>query len=185
MKRKLPIGLLVLPLAAAGLAAGWYFRPFGRVNKTVASPVLTSAPDPGLLKKTLINRWFTFPMRDNSGSEVTQISYGVDSAELRNEIILNGQTATAAPGRVFLIFNIRLRNDSSQPVQLATGDYVRLNTNNGQDWLAPEINNDPVIVQAISTKLTRLGFPINQTATDFKLQVGEIKGDKTTFEVNF
>ena len=59
-----------------------------------------------------------------------------------------------------------------------TRDYVRLTVNNGSEWLAPDIHNDPVEIQAISTKYTRIGFPISDTDKKLKLQIGEINGDK-------
>jgi hypothetical protein len=37
-----------------------------------------------------------------------------------------------------------------------------------------------VEVQAISTKFTRVGFPINENDSDLKLRVGEIEGEKET-----
>lgn len=144
------------------------------------SPATTSANPTVELDKT-----YSFPMKDNQGQVVTNISYTITSAQLLNQIIVQGQTATAAPGRIFLILNLKLRNDSNQAVSLNTGDYIRLSVNNGTDWLAADIHNDPVVVQPISTKLTRLGFPVNVTDKKFLLQVGEIKGEKSTVPLEF
>ena len=65
------------------------------------------------------------------------------------------------------------------PIKINTKDFIRLSVNNNQnEWLAPDLHNDPVEVQAISTKNTRLGFPVNESDKNLVLQVGEIEGYK-------
>jgi hypothetical protein len=133
-----------------------------------------------------LNREFTFPLRDNNGNEISDIKYIIRSAELRDEIIVKGSRATAVKGRTFLILNLKISNEYDQTISINTRDYVRLTVNdNEEEKLAPDIHNDPVEVQAISTKLTRIGFPVNDTDENLKLYVGEISGDKEIIELNF
>jgi hypothetical protein len=140
----------------------------------------------GILDATEVNKPFSFPLTDEAGKKIGEFSYEVQQAELRNEIILKGQPAYAASGRVFLIVNLELKNDLKQGLQINSRDYVRLSVNgNKNDLLAPEIHNDPVEVQAISTKFTRIGFAINSKDKDFVLIVGEIDGDKQEIPVKF
>jgi hypothetical protein len=54
---------------------------------------------------------------------------------------------------------------------------------NTSELLAPDIHNDPVEVQAISTKPTRVGFPINDTDKKLTLFIGEINGQKDKVEL--
>lgn len=132
-----------------------------------------------------INRNFTFNITNN-GQTLGKIDYFLDGAELRNEIVVKGQTATAVRGRTFLIINLKLKNDQKTPITLNTSNFIRLSVNdNLKEWLAPDIHNDPVEIQAISTKLSRVGFPISDTDTKLKLQVGEIDGDKTVVDLKF
>lgn len=133
-----------------------------------------------------VSRDFQFSLRNDKGEEVSKIKYTVESAELRDEIIVKGQRATAVKGRTFLILNLKVTNDFNQAIEIYTKNYVRLTRNNNTDeLLAPDIHNDPVEVQAISTKLTRVGFPINDTDKDLKLHIGEIASDKQVVELNF
>lgn len=133
-----------------------------------------------------LNKEFSFPLRDSAGDEVSSIIYTLESAELRDEIIVKGQRATAIKGRTFLIINLKIANEYNQAIEIDTRDYLRLTRNdNKEEKLAPDIHNDPVEVQAISTKLTRLGFPINDTDTNLKLHVGEIAGGKEVIDLNF
>lgn len=132
-----------------------------------------------------IERELQIPIKDNKGEELTRIKYLIQNAELRDEIVIKGKRGTAVAGRTFLILNIKLVNDYNKSIDINTKDFVRLTVGNSEEWLAPEIHNDPVNVQAISTKFTRIGFPVNEGEKNFKLQVGEITGEKSVIDLNF
>lgn len=125
-----------------------------------------------------LNKSFSFPLRDSSGKQVSDIKMTFTTAELRDQIVVKGEKATAIEGKTFLILNLKLTNNYSQSVQINTRDYVRLTVNKSDDKLAADIHNDPVDVQAISTKYTRLGFSINDTDKNLVLHIGEINGNK-------
>lgn len=125
-----------------------------------------------------LNKTYLFPLRDASGKLLGNISYVLQDAELRTQIIVNGQQATSIAGREFLIIDLKLTNNYQKEITINARDYVRLMRNGTTEKLAPDIHNDPVNVQAISTEYTRIGFPINTTDKDLKLQVGEIDGTK-------
>ena len=106
-------------------------------------------------------------------------------AELRKEILIKGQKATAIKGRIFLIINLKIVNTLKQGINVNARDYMRLTVNgNSNELLAPDIHNDPVEVQAISTKHTRVGFAINDNEKNYVLQVGEIDGGKESIKLN-
>lgn len=125
-----------------------------------------------------LNKEFLFPLKDTNGNEISKLKYTIQNAELREEIIIRGQKATTVKGRVFLIFNLKITNDYNKSIQINARDYIRLIVNNSSEKLALDIHNDPVEIQAISTKYTRLGLPINDTDTNLTLQIGEIDGKK-------
>jgi hypothetical protein len=133
-----------------------------------------------------LNKEFAFPLTDEKGNKVSDVKYYVNSAELRDEIVVQGKKASSVKGRTFLILNMKIVNDYDKPIQMNTRDYVRLSINgNENEKLAPDIHNDPVEVQAISTKYTRLGFPINDNDVNLFLFVGELTKDKEKIELKF
>lgn len=130
-----------------------------------------------------LNKTYEFSIRDAKGKEVSKIKYTLEKAELRDEIIVKGQKASAVEGRTFLIINLKITNDFDKPIQINARDYIRLIINNSPEKLAADIHNDPVEVLAISTKLTRIGFPINDNDKNLTLQIGEVNGKKDTLKL--
>lgn len=126
----------------------------------------------------IIDKTFIFSFGDN------KFAYIIESAELQDEIILKGQVASAVKGKTFLIINLKIRNDNEVAFEINTRDFIRLSVNNLNDKIAADIHNDPVLVQAISTKPTRLGFPIKDTDEHLTLYIGEIQGEKKTINLN-
>jgi len=157
------------------LLLGAYFLGRSSAPKIPASGITVENP----LQKQKIGKTFQFSVKDQNGKELTEIKYFLDTAEYQHEIIIKGQTAVAVKGKVFLILNLKLTNDYNKDIQINSRDYVRLTVNNASDLLAPELHNDPIQVDAISTKLTRLGFAINETDKNLVLHGGEIDGKKT------
>ncbi len=149
----------------------------------------TKAEEPqvaGAKATTTIDKEIEFPLKDGDGEEVSRIKYKLEKAELRDEIIAKGQKAVAADGRTFLIITVKITNDFNDSISMNTRNYVRLSVNGNQnEWLAPNIHNDPVEVQPISTQFTRIGFTVNNSDTGLVLRVGEIEGDKETIDLNF
>jgi hypothetical protein len=129
--------------------------------------------------KMAVNKTFTFPLADDKSKVLTKIKYSIEAAELRDEIVVQGKRATAVKGRTFLVLTIKIINDFDKAININARDYVRLTTSaDPKEFMAADIHNDPVVVQPISTKTTRLGFPINDSDRDLRLHVGEIKGNK-------
>lgn len=132
-----------------------------------------------------VNFNFSFPLKDSNKETVSEVKVTIESAELRDEIIVKGKKATSVKGRTFLVLNIKVKNEYDQAIEVNTRNYIRLSVNGNEDeWLAPDIHNDPLEVQAISTKMTRMGFPVNESDKDFVLQIGEITGDKQKVELD-
>lgn len=161
----------------------------GASSKSPTSPQTTTTSDGRIALKAPVaqqnlNRSFDFPLRDSTGKQISTLRYEIKNVDLRTEIIINGQKATALEGRDFLVINLAITNSYNRSVKVNARDYLRLTVNTSSVKLAPDIHNDPVEVQPISTKFTRVAFPINDTDKNLVLQVGEIAGTKTTVKLN-
>ncbi len=154
---------------------------------TTATTASSEKPAAPVVKnKKVINKEFSFPIKDQNNKELSEIKYLVQSASLQDEILVKGQRARAIQGRTFLILDLKITNTFNQGIQISSKDYIRLSVNgNSEELVAADIHNDPVEVQAISTKQTRIGFPINETDKNLELKVGEINGKKETIKISF
>lgn len=137
----------------------------------------TAIMPPQPIMHKVLGKNYTFSIKNDKAEEVAKISYTIESADTQKDIIIKGQKGSAVKGKAFLILNLKLTNPSDKEISINTRDYVRLSNKNA-DLIASDIHNDPVTIQPISTKYTRLGFTIDATNTLFTLQVGEIDGTK-------
>ncbi len=155
-------------------------------NSSVQGANTTVSTDSKPLETMNLNREFKFPLRNDAGKEVGKLTYIIESAELRKQIIVKGSRASAVDGRLFLILNLKIVNDLDKGLQINSRDYLRISVNGkNKELFAPDIHNDPVEVQAISTKNTRVGLAINEDDTNIDLQVGEINGNKEHIKLTF
>jgi hypothetical protein len=134
-----------------------------------------------------VDKSYDFPALNNQGKATTyKIKFKVTSAEKTNQVIVNDKVYTAKNDKLFLILNLELKNDASQPLNILPGDLVRIAYNGDEDnKYAPDLHNNLVAIAAISTKLDRIGFVIPQNTKDIKLYIGELEGKKETVEVHF
>lgn len=153
-------------------------------NSTKNQPASTQPQVSDALAKEDLNITFNFPFKNDKGKELGKVRYTLDSADLRTQIYIKGTPANALKGKQFIIVYLKLKNDSRTGVKINTRDYIRLSVNNNKDeWLGPNIHNDPVEVQAQSTEKTRVGFIINSTDKALTLRIGEIDGKKEIIEL--
>jgi hypothetical protein len=175
------IGGILIALVLVFLA-GRYFAPSTTLGEISGGDTRTAAPTPIATQE--LNKSFDFPLLDDKAKEVAKIKYIVESANLQDAFIYQGKTATAVKGRTFLIFNLKITNPYSKTIEINAKDYIRIKMNGSEEQLAPEIHNDPVQIQADSTKYTRIGLPINDTDKDIILLIGELDGKKETIKLN-
>ncbi len=143
---------------------------------------------PNALSTINLDRKFMFPLKDEKGAVVGNFEYMIQSVNIQKQIIVQGQRATAVTGREFLIVNLKITNNLKKTIQLNTRDYIRIITaGDANEQLAADIHNDPVEVQAISTKFTRVGIALDDADTKktIHMKVGEIDGSKQNIDLNF
>ena len=170
------IGVIILIIGARSLVLRIKAKPAVMSNSvsTVADPLTVP-----------IEREFSFKVYDKDKTLSDPVRYVITTVQLTKQIVIKGQKATAVSGRAFLILNLKLVNEFDKSLFLNTRNYVRIQPNGSQDKLAPEIHNDTVEVQPLSTKLTRIGMPVSETDKKFTLHVGELEGEKQQIEINF
>lgn len=171
--------LVVVILVAVGVGIRMYTLGRARVQGVTSNTIMPGA------KAVSINREFSIPVYDKDKVLSNPIRYTVTEAQLTKQIVIKGQKATAVSGRTFLIINLKLVNDFNESLFLNTRNYVRIQPAGIDDRLAPEIHNDTVEVQPLSTKMTRIGLPVNEDQTSFTLFVGEIDGPKEEIPFSF
>jgi len=184
-KKIIPIAIILVSVAIAVVGA------FRLISKVSGKSSTDATPDgrvtiEGAKASVQLNKEFTFPIKDSKDKKITDLKFAIESAELRNEIIVKGKRATAIEGRTFLILNVKVNSSFNKAIQINTQDYVRLMVNgNEEEKLAPDIHNDPLVIQPTSTKFSRVGFAINDSDKNLILQVGEIDGEKTNVNIDF
>src|SRR3989344_690054 len=178
-RRKLLVYFIVLVvLIAVGIVVKNSLSATSTPNQSGKMTIKAATANKQLDKK------FKIALKDGKGEEIDGIPMRLENIEIRDEIIVQGQKANSVVGRSFLVVNMKVVNALPQAVEVNTKDYLRLGVNENE-WLAPDIHNDPVLVQAISTKPTRVGFPVDSGLTHFTLQLGEIAGEKEKVEIDF
>lgn len=184
---KLPFSPKILLIIVGVIVISAVIILFKNTQTTTASVSNSDKPAaPAIISKQVLNKEFNFPIKDNNNKEISKIKYLIQSASLQDEILVKGQRARAIQGRTFLILDLKITNTYNQGIQINSKDYVRLSVNGeSEELVAADIHNDPVEVQAISTKQTRIGFPINETDEKLELKVGEINGKKETVKITF
>lgn len=175
---KIIVGLIAL--VVVGLAGRALIRTVA--SKTPSSPNTNIAAP----YKTLeLNREFSYTVKNSAGEDTDmKIHFKLEKLELAKEIVAKGQRATAISGRSFLLLTIKLTNNEEVGIEIDTRDYVRLSVDGSEEKLAADIHNDPVEVQPLSTKTTRIGFPVNDTIKKVTLYIGEIKGEKEAIAID-
>ncbi len=152
-------------------------------GQSVLSGNQATIPQPD--KELSLQKEFSFPLKDATGKEVSKIKVALLNAAQQRVIIVKGRQARALSNRTFLVINLKITNDYNKTIQINLRDYLRLTVNKSSEKLAPDIHNDPVEIQALSTKYTRVGFPINRSDKNIVLQVGEINRDKEMIPLKF
>lgn len=183
---KLPFSPKIFLVIAGVLVIGGIVLLVKNTQSTNATISSSDKPLAPVAKaKQILNKEFKFPIKDANNKEISKIKYQIEAASLQDEILVKGQRARAVKGRTFLILDLKITNTYNQGIQINSRDYIRLTTNDSDDLVAADIHNDPVEVQAISTKTTRIGFPINESDKNLQIQVGEINSKKETIKLTF
>ena len=134
-----------------------------------------------------VGRSFDFPAINNDGTPSGQrIIFTVSDAEKTDQVIVKDQTFVARNNKMFLIVNLELKNNSTQPLNIVPGDLMRLTYGGDENnRFAADLHNNLVLVAPISTRLDRVGFVIPKDIKKINLYVGELEGRKEVIPIQF
>ena len=133
-----------------------------------------------------VNKNFTFPGLDDTAKKKGKIDLKITDVEKTDQVIVQDKQYTAKNNKTFLIVNLELKNESTGRLNIFPGDLMRLIVDDADEKkFAPDLHNNYVLVAPISTKIERVGFVIDKSENNLKLQVGELEGDKEILELKF
>lgn len=174
-RKSLTVGILVIIVALV------------IYNKTLLRK--DTAGSAGAVKITTvkIDKGFEFPALNSQGKSVKdKIRLKIITAEKTNQVLVNDKSFTAKNQKLFLILNLELKNDATQPLNIIPGDLIRIAYKGDEEnKFAPDLHNNMVPVAAISTKIDRVGFVIPETIREITISIGELEGKKETVEISF
>ena len=173
--------LLLLLISGAGYK---YFR--SRLNVLRPSTQSNSnqpTSKTSNLGEMVLNRSYTFSGKNAQGVTSGEVKFTITKVEKAKEVLVQGRPANAKGDKAFLVLNIEIENAAVVKAYITPVDLLRLIGDDGKKF-APDIHSDVVEVQPISTKITRVGFVIFEKQKDFKIQVGELNGEKEVIDVS-
>lgn len=183
IKKKHLIIVFVVVVAIVGIIGYSLFHSKHSANQVYADAQPTLAP---ALATKQVNQSYPFPIKDSAGKQVSQFTYDIEQAELRPQIVVQGQKAQAVDGKTFLILDLKLTNSYDQAIDVSTRNFVRFAVDGDtKDLQAADIHNDPVNVQAKSTKYTKIGLTVPSDVKKVILYVGDINASKSQYTISF
>ncbi|MEK7581478.1 MAG: hypothetical protein AAB512_04285 [Patescibacteria group bacterium] len=177
---KIAIAVLVFILAVV-FATFKIAKPSQSVSNSIDS--ITSGINS--LAKVNVNRKFEVPIKNKDGSETGEkLGITITTIEKTNEILIKNSPAKTKNGKIFLVLNIEIQNDTKKQLTVRPVDMVRLIGDDGRSY-APDVHNNEVSAEPVSLRKTRVGYVVDGSKNSFKLLVGEVRGQQEPIEVSF
>src|SRR3989344_1451433 len=148
---------------------GLYFIFFGRDNNSVG--------------KTLpLSHNYEVVAKTKDGKNTNgKFPIEVTSAFRAESVLVQGQRVTARNNKEFLVLNMEISNNYNVPLYVHPVDSFRLINVDGKKF-APTAHQGNVEVRPQSTKTSNVGFVVPIGSKKFKVEVGELNGEKTILE---
>ena len=133
-----------------------------------------------------INKELSVQARTRDKIRVSDANLKVNlvNAEMANGLLVQGKRAKTREGKTFLIINMEVENTYAVPLYSFPVDLLRL-VREDDKRIAPSVHQGTVEVRPISTKKSNVGFVVDPNDKDFKLEVGEVSGEKEILEISF
>lgn len=131
-----------------------------------------------------VNKSFEFetPVIDGKGTE--EVTFTIVSAELKDQIKVQGKIQEATKGQLYLLLRLEIENETSNKLAFTSNDYIRL-VDAQEKKYSPDFHNATVIIDPLSVRKDLISFIVDGKAKNFKFLVGELEEEKETVEINF
>ena len=177
---KIAIAFLVFFLAVVVVA----FK-IAKPNQAVSNSIGSITSNTNSSAKVNVGRRFEVPIKNKDGSETGEkLGITITTIEKTNEILIKNSPAKTKNGKIFLVLNIEIQNDTKKQLTVRPVDMVRLIGDDLRSY-APDVHNNEVSAEPVSLRKTRVGYVVDQSKNNFKLLVGEVRGQQEPIEVSF
>ena len=156
-------------LTALVVLAGLYFIFIGNRNNP-SRPILPLSHNFEVVPKT----------KDGKNTN-GKFPVEVTSAHKAESVLVQGQRVAARNNKEFLVLNMEISNNYNVPLYTYPVDSFRLIDVDGKKF-APTAHQGNVEVRPQSTKTSNVGFVVLTGSTRFKVEVGELNGERTILE---
>lgn len=169
----------VLLLVLLVIISGFYFSKISKPNSTAPSVDLSEKAKPIL--ETKIDKSFDFLIKKGTKDK---FNIKIEKADIVKLVTAKKNPIVPKQGEAFLLIYLQIENNLTSSLSINTQNYFRLVDVNDKKF-APDFFNTAVPVAAISVKSDQIGFVVKEGQKDFKLQVGEIDGEKQLVDIKF
>ncbi len=182
VKKHPKISLAVLVVV---LILGFGAFNIAKPNKTVSNGISSITSNVNSLANVNVNKRFEIPIKNKDGSQTGEkLGITITNIEKTREILIKNNPAKTKNGKIFLVLNIEIQNDTKKQLTVRPVDMVRLIGDDGRSY-APDVHNNEVTAEPVSLRKTKVGYVVDENKNNFKLFVGEVRGQQEEIEVVF
>lgn len=128
-----------------------------------------------------LDKNFDFKLNLSPEEEINLKMVLVNAKKVKT-VATNNQPLQANPGKEFLVLTLEYENSHSQALRVDSQSFFRLIRDEKKH--AADFYNGQIELPAISVKKDEIGFVV-EGEKSFKLQVGQVEGEKEEIEINF
>ena len=171
----------VVALISLVFLTGWVLkRKFFSSNTAKAGSTSKAIVD-----QIEVNKSFSFSARTPRDRKPisNKINFTVLTAEKTKELKVKGETRTPPEGKIFLTLTLELENPYTKDVGFFSRDLVRLIVD--EKPVAPVFYNSGLVIAPVAVKKDKVGFVADKEVKTFRVQIGELKGQKEEVVLEF
>lgn len=169
--------LLLLVLLV--VVSSFFWTKIKKISAKSPSVNLSQKAKPVL--ETKIDQAFDFSVKKGTKDK---FNIKIDKANIVKLVTAKKNPIVPKEGEVFLLIYLQIEDNLTFGLSVNSQNYFRLVDANDKKF-APDFYNTAVQVAAISVKGDQIGFIVKEGQKDFKLQVGEIDGEKQFIDIKF